>query len=395
MKNDFLSVNFGDIDGRSDPKLTDYFLDRDYWQKIVMGYKYFVIGRKGTGKSALYNWLKTVAYNKGNICHNILFNDFPMQQLLNLSDDSFLKPNQYQTICKNMILGEFCKIIVEDSEVDINDSYEIISKYNSINNSGLEDCFRKSVSITKKQNGALNIETLLSISKGHERSEQFEFRNPDLQAINTILENALINYLKCYTKEKKFIIQIDGVDENYTQIVSSENKIDDYFGFVISLMKTIYSINQKIHLECNDIGKCILYIRSDILDKIHKLDAESARWEQQTELLNWSISKESNWYNNDLRILINKRIAASINVGERDGFEYLFNNHIFQIKNRRKYFNNLFEYIGIRSFHRPRDIIQFCICIQNSIRKSGTLSKDAFLEGEKEYSLWFLSEITN
>ena len=55
IKNDFLSVNFGDIDGRSDPNLTDYFFDRDYWEKIVLGYKYFVIGRKGTGKSALYN----------------------------------------------------------------------------------------------------------------------------------------------------------------------------------------------------------------------------------------------------------------------------------------------------------------------------------------------------
>ena len=29
----------------------------------------------------------------------------------------------------------------------------------------------------------------------------------------------------------------------------------------------------------------------------------------------------------------------------------------------------MFEYIGIRSFYRPRDIIQFCISIQNKLKK--------------------------
>ena len=55
----------------------------------------------------------------------------------------------------------------------------------------------------------------------------------------------------------------------------------------------------------------------------------------------------------------------------------------------------MFEYIGIRSFYRPRDIIQFCISIQNSIRRFNKLSEESFLEGEKDYSLCFLSEITN
>ena len=55
----------------------------------------------------------------------------------------------------------------------------------------------------------------------------------------------------------------------------------------------------------------------------------------------------------------------------------------------------MFEYIGIRSFYRPRDIIQFCISIQNSIRRFNKLSEESFLEAEKDYSLWFLSEITN
>ena len=158
-----------------------------------------------------------------------------------------------------------------------------------------------------------------------------------------------------------------------------DNQLDDYFGFVISLLKTVYSINQKFHLECSDLIKSIVYVRSDIMEKIHKIDAESARWEQQTEFLDWSIGKESNWYKNDLRNLINRRIQVSLpELKEKDCFDYIFNNYVFHIKQGRKYFNNLFEYMGIRSFYRPRDIIQFCISIQNNVRKYEALNANVF-----------------
>lgn len=395
LKEDFLKINFGDIDGRSDPNLTEYFIDRDYWNRIVNGYKFFVIGRKGTGKSALYNWFSSVSKRTGNICHNILFNDFPMGQLLNLSDDSFIKPNQYQTICKNMILSEICKMILEDDKAIQNECYKLLKE--EFLNPGLDDCFRKSVTITKKSKGQLNLlNEKIGFSSGIEQKDCFDFSDKNLQYINSILENTIINYCKGYHYNNRFIIQIDGIDENYTQIISMDNQLDDYFGFVISLLKTVYSINQKFHLECSDLIKSIVYVRSDIMEKIHKIDAESARWEQQTEFLDWSIGKESNWYKNDLRNLINRRIQVSLpELKEKDCFDYIFNNYVFHIKQGRKYFNNLFEYMGIRSFYRPRDIIQFCISIQNNVRKYEALNANVFYDGEKEYSLWFLAEITN
>ena len=52
-----LNVDFGDIDGLYDPNINQYFVDIEFKKSLLFEPKYFVIGRKGTGKSALYNWI--------------------------------------------------------------------------------------------------------------------------------------------------------------------------------------------------------------------------------------------------------------------------------------------------------------------------------------------------
>jgi len=396
-----LNIDFGDIDGMYDPKLSDYFIDRGFWENIIEKNKYFVIGRKGTGKSALYNWIKGKSYEKGNLCENILFNEFPFQKLLLLKDESFLQPNQYQTICRNMILSEFARLIVWDEEHLLCEEFSEIEYYDKyVNGEDIVDCFRKSVTHTDKKAGQLQL-THLNLTNEEERSTGFDFYNVDLNVINNKLENAILRYLKIYACDKKIIIQVDGIDENYTQLSREQNVLDDYFQFVICLLKATYTINQKIHRECADMAKCIIYLRSDIFYAIHKLDAESARWEQQTEYLNWTVIGDG-WEKSDLRKLINARILCSLpELREmEDGFNEIFNRSLINLKERMsKYYyrtvENLFEYISIRTFYRPRDVIQFCIKIQDCSKRMGCINYKSFREGEKEYSLWFLSEITN
>ena len=39
-------INFGEIDGYGDPNLEKYFLDNDYWNKIIENDIFFVVGKK-------------------------------------------------------------------------------------------------------------------------------------------------------------------------------------------------------------------------------------------------------------------------------------------------------------------------------------------------------------
>lgn len=54
----FSKVDFGDIDANADPNLDKYFIDNGYWNSIIDSPIYYVIGKKGTGKSALYKMLE-------------------------------------------------------------------------------------------------------------------------------------------------------------------------------------------------------------------------------------------------------------------------------------------------------------------------------------------------
>jgi len=74
---------------------------------VVEDKVYFVIGRKGTGKSSIYRMIAEFGATQGYIVENKDFGDFPFERLLKLEDTNFPKPNQYQTIWKNIILSVF------------------------------------------------------------------------------------------------------------------------------------------------------------------------------------------------------------------------------------------------------------------------------------------------
>ncbi len=99
-----LGTDFGNPDGLYDANLENYFLDQSYWENIVLNNTYYVIGRKGTGKSAIYNWIANRQIEKNILISNLSFKNFPFEKLLKLSDDDFSRPNQYQSIWKNLVV---------------------------------------------------------------------------------------------------------------------------------------------------------------------------------------------------------------------------------------------------------------------------------------------------
>ena len=388
-------IDFGDIDGMYDPNLESYFIDRNYFSDVFTNNKFFIIGRKGTGKSALYNWTNTVASKSGDICINILFNEFPFNRLLELKDNSFAQPYQYQTICKNMILGQFAASIVADEKHFDNEQYNQLKYYvDNILGQGIDDCFRRTINKVQEKAGGLTFPHITG-SSSSKKEEELCFNDGDLTQINSILQKLIIEYLKIYSYNSKFIIQIDGVDENYNQVTALGSKMNDYLQLVISLLKSVYGINQKFHQNKIKNAKCIVYLRSDIFNSIHALDPESARWEQNMIVLSWVVEGHR-WLNNDLRRMINARISASIEkLKGTDGFSHIIDYQLIDKRINGRIESHLFEYMVNRTFHRPRDILQFMIKIKESSIKEGVLNYKTFDLAEKEYSLWFLSEIRN
>lgn len=384
-----LNVDFGNIDGLYDGNIERYFIDDGYWNKVVLRDTYFIIGRKGTGKSAIYNWIEKTAPDNSALVSNLSFNAFPFEKLLKLIDDDFSRPNQYQSIWKNIILTEIASLIIKDAQCNKNDEYSELERYITfLFGEDLTDLHKQITTIAQKDTGGIKLKVA---SLMLEDSKSVGFNNnqfDNITAINRRLENVIISYLIAYEGDNKFIVQFDQLDDNYTQY----QKFDEYYQSIISLFKVIYDINQRFKSK-NVNAKTIGYLRSDIFYSIDEFDAESARWDSHKFNLNWSIVNKDDWNNPALLSVVNKRITTSFSVGNI-GFMEIFNNDILKYRTSDDS-NDLFKHIIHRTFHRPRDIIQYCIKVQIEAEKSKKFYHGTINNAEKEYSLWLLSELTN
>jgi len=370
----------------------NYFLDEDFWQKIVENDVFYVIGRKGTGKSALYQWIHEKQGENNIIVSNLSFQDFPFEKLLRLDDDNFAKPNQYQSIWRNIILIELCKIIVADENNIVNEDYKDIKKYLSfLYGNDLKELHKQATQKVNKSTIGLSYTGSININKEAENTSIYNVINNNITDLNRNLEDIICRYLKI-SPSVKYLVQFDQLDDNYNKYTNNDN----YFQCVISLFKVIYNMSQTFRRDKIPI-KIIGYLRSDIFYSINQYDSESARWDQYKYNINWAIVNREDWHNPRLLKLINKRINASIELGKENVFPIIFDKQVLKLKPAKKArdFQSLFTYIIHRTFHRPRDLIQFCIKIQQQISQDGRISSQQILNAEKEYSLWLLAEVEN
>lgn len=385
----YSKIDFGDIDGLYDKNISDYFLDNDYWSQLVEGDKYYVIGRKGTGKSAIYNWIKLNEGEKGAIVSNLSFRNFPFERLLNLSDDDFSRPNQYQSVWRNIILSEIAKDIVVDANSVPDEMYRELKEYVEFKfGRDLLDLHKRVASQTVKTERGLFLEGINNVH-AKEASSEYDFSGmTNITLINQHLERVIREYL-IITKSSRYIIQFDQLDDNYTVYITNDN----YFQALISLFKVIYDLNQSFS-QIDAPVKIIGYLRSDIFYEINNYDAESARWDMHQLYLNWAIINRTDWENPPLLQLLNKRIEYSIpqmrNV--QNPFYSIFRGVEINTKGGAR---SVFSYVVRNSFQRPRDIIQFCKKIQEESKKSGRLDENTVFDAEKSYSMWLLAELSN
>ncbi len=388
-------IDFGDIDGLYDPKIKEYFLDFNFWDRIVLHDCYYVIGRKGTGKSAIYNWIEQRQYDEGILVSNLSFKEFPFEKFLKLSDDDFSKPNQYQSIWRNIILSEVARLIVLDQKNSIDENYKIIADYvNFFFGTDLTELHKEVTRRAEKTSFGigLKLKKILRIKANQEWMNGIDIKDglSNITMINRKLQKVIEDYLKLHNATQ-IIVQFDQLDDNYTLFLEKE----EYFQSIISLFKVVYDIN-KIFRKHNIKTKIVIYLRSDIYYSINSFDAESARWEQNKLDLNYAIVTRSDWHNSKLLKIINRRIINSLPElrEERNPFQVIFDNRILNLKegNRRE---DPFRYIIHRTLHRPRDLIQFCIKIQEEVFSTDNFYFRTIKDAEKEYSLWFLGEIEN
>lgn len=385
-------IDFGEIDGYGDPKLEQYFLDDNYWKRVVEEKTYFVIGRKGTGKSSIYRMIAEFGTTQGYIVENKDFGDFPFERLLNLDDLNFPKPNQYQTIWKNIVLNVFAKAISDNPLDDdyLNSHFMTIDSYAKTCLGDIVEMHKEVLTKATKTSGGLNFKGV-SIGAEHDFQINIGSGSNNISSINAALTKEIMDYFITCSPKRKVLLQFDRLDDNYNQY----QDLEQYYQAIISLFKVVYHMNQEFRAKNIDNAKIVLYLRSDILNELGKKDAESARWDDFSLEINWSIVNRSDWDNPMLLKMINKRIENS-NIEAGLGFEQIFDKNEIDLADMKGRKHDVFKYIIERTMHRPRDVIQFCKYIQKEVVKTDKLYFRTIKDAEKQFGFWLInSELAN
>lgn len=367
-------VDFGEIDGYGDPNLEKYFLDNNYWEKIINSSVFYVVGKKGTGKSSIYRMLERESFRYGSIVVNKDFGEFPFEKLLQLRDDDFAKPNQYQTIWKNVIFNLFVQSISTLPHED-NEYYRKISEYSRMYLGNAVDLHKDVVSKTEKRQGGL---VFKNVECGSERevTSNFRYSEDNITKINTTLCDLIIKFLITTRNESKIILQFDRLDDNYNQY----QDVEEYYQAIISLFifKAVYSFNQLLRSKSIKNAKVVLYIRSDIMKAMAIRDSESARWDDYRYILQWNINNMSDVNNSDLRKMLDKRIETSSDDLKQKTFHDVFD--IEEIVLRRSGINKkgLFSAMVLQTLFRPRDLIKLSKSLQEEIPHAGDFNPSVY-----------------
>ena len=351
-----------------------YFLPVPETDLIKSGKKSYVIGRKGTGKTAIVSYLSGVSNNSFS-SEKLSFKNFPFNELYRLENEQYTKPNQYITLWKYIIYSTIVRMMAGRPKVDPLLRKKIRKVYPEPNASDLKGLLKKWTA------GDFSISVL---------GNGFSFANWFGKKGNTDWRERvdhLEEFIKKNCDSSVYLVMFDELDEDYKEMM--EKFIDGgYIHLLTSLFKAVQDIRSIMDREGKHVFP-IVFLRDDIFDLI--TDADKTKWRDLTTTLDWSLPEIKN--------LMKYRIEKAAGVTNPDFLETwhtLFDDISVPYAAGRKSLHSL-DFITRSTQGRPRDYIHYLqVCAASQLENGGgRIDKKTVVSADKIYSNYLKSELTD
>lgn len=354
----------------------DYFYHLQEINLILNRSKYYIIGRKGSGKSSISEHIHSL---KGfdTFSEKLSFKNFPFNELYGLDNQKYTPPNQYITLWKYLIYSTVAKLMVVNERIDstIRSKLEEIYKPDPI-----RSLSRTINSWTSAEFGATVLGTggNLKLSK--------DIKTQSTSWIDRV--NALEDIIIQYCDESKYFIIFDELDEDYRTIKSEEHHQYNYL--LTSLFKAVQDI--KYTFSSTSINICpLVFLRDDIYTLIK--DSDKNKWRDFKIEIEWTAEK--------IKKMIAYRLSKDIDLDKEFTFEnawnMIFSTNQIKAGNRQSVSVNTFDYITRSTHLRPRDYIRyFQACCEESVnRDRSKISNDTVKFVDRAFSNYLRDEIVD
>lgn len=355
-------VNFGRIDAEKDDKLLDYFITVGTGGEVLKG-KYLVLGRKGSGKSALFR--HTASKAPGTIVEMDL-KDYVFTAHKELRDEGVAGAFAYTESWR------FAFVIAMFTQ-----GYKTIPF-------GLR---RRGRRILRKLGAGPDKGPLLAIREWLSRVRHIKLPSVagvvdlggysvDVEARKPFTTNTrdLVNQLQ--------EILAQSVDKNPITVLV--DRLDDAWDGTDDSLQLIAGAARAARQLADDLKQdgaapAIVFLRTDLWERIVLNDKN--KFIQDTVTLNWSDA--------ELADVIDERISKTANVPKGEGWGMVFTTE------KMRQGTSAQKYILKRTMGRPRDVVAFAIFALEVAKKNQhvCISKDDIYEAEARYSEHMLNEL--
>lgn len=337
------------------------FLKNEALEEIKNPSKYFIIGDKGTGKTAYAVYLSNNSPNHS--IFNIKFiRETDYRQFINIRKANALQISDYVDIWKTILL-----MICSDSIREHESSVPFSEKRRAFADlqKAIDEYYKNAFSpeVTYALQAVENSEDFIKVAakyagtnleysskeQNSEKSERSIFQLNLLQ-----IERSLKNSIAKLNLAKNHTIFIDGIDVRPEQIPFSE-----YLDCVKGLANAIWQLNNDFFPSVRDSKgrlKVVLLLRPDIFDSLG-LQNRNTKIKDNSVVLNWKAHYKS-YRNSSIFQMADKVLSEQQEFESRPSFsfDHYFPFNTTKISDKHENFTAFISFLR-NSFHRPRDII--------------------------------------
>ncbi|MGY0393956.1 P-loop ATPase, Sll1717 family [Fusobacterium sp. SYSU M8A802] len=362
---------------KSSKNFEDYYYDHNnISEKVMDPLIYLILGKKGTGKTLLAEYLKKKAsYDPLFFVKMESYKKFSLTELQALRNGQ-VTTEEYIPIWKWIILIELAKLCLKNVKLGNKNEYFLLKNFLEENgfNQNL-DSF-KTISITKDKKLGLTWKFFTANSDKIEVQEKADY----LELIGP-LEELIINLLR--NGDGTYNIIFDELDDKF-------DGSESYTNSIICLLKVAEDLNFNFFDE-NINFKIMIFLRNDILKELCYADLNKMI-EGSSIILNWGAKDEAD---SPLLKLLTKRIKESIpelkDKSHLDILNLFFGAKSMNISKSQRVAP--YKYLLTRTLYRPRDIISFVKKIIDKYGDETLITKDMILNVESSYSAYLAQEI--
>lgn len=356
-------------DWRLDAKLEDasrYFYVIGALEEIASGRRSYVIGRKGSGKTAIAEYLNSrTQYDL--FAKKLTFKNYPFNELYDLRNDRFVAPNQYITLWKYVIYSAVLRLMSGNEAIDTRVRRVLQELFPDDPLKNLSRRLKTWRSLSASLN-VLGIEATLEGKQDiTETDSSWAERIEDMEAVITQ-----------HIDECTYVITFDELDEGFSQTAAASPD-SAYAQLLTGLFKAVQDVKSVFSPKGSTHIHPVIFLRDDVYDTLR--DPDKAKWSDLQVDLKWNDQRLRNLF--AFRVL-RARDATEL-VPDFDRAWQAFTDL------SPKHFSRLASW----TFMRPRDYIAFArIAARKSLdRGLSKVNHKVYMESRAEYSRQIRAEL--